>query len=133
MEVVQGGIYMYEPPKQSTSPQASLITTSGSEQSGWRPWVIVSRDLLNRGNLRTAIGVPLSTKTQKANSYRILLPVAELTPDPSSTYTFQNSVALCDHVRVLDLTAIRKKIGSVSQNALLSIIGVGLAFVFDIR
>jgi len=54
---------MYEPPKQSVSPQAAILTTSGSEQSGWRPWIIVSRDLLNRGNHKTAVGVPLSTKT----------------------------------------------------------------------
>jgi mRNA-degrading endonuclease toxin of MazEF toxin-antitoxin module len=132
MEVVQGGIYMYEPPQQSASVQSALLTTSGSEQSGWRPWVIISRDLLNRVNTRTAVGVPLSTNVGKANSYRILLPAAELIADAGSTYVFQNSVALCDHVRVLDLNQIRRKVGRVSANGLISIVGVGLAFVTDI-
>lgn len=62
---------------------------------------------------------------------RIALPAAELIPDVGCA-AFQNSVALCDHVRVLDLNQIKKKIGRVSQNALLSV-GVGLAFVFDLR
>ena len=84
-------------------------------------------------NHRTAVGVPLSTKTQKANSYRILLPAAELIADIGASYTFQDSVALCDHVRVLDLNLVRRKVGSVSANALLNILGIGLAFVFDIR
>ena len=132
MQVEQGGIYMYEPPKQSTSEQAALLTTSGSEQSGWRPWVIISRDLLNRANTRTAVGVPLSTNVEKANSYRIKLPVSELIADVGSTYVFQDSVALCDHVRVLDLNQIRRKVGRVSSNGLISIVGVGLAFVTDI-
>ena len=132
MQVVQGGIYMYEPPSQSASEQASLLTTSGSEQSGWRPWVIISRDLLNRVNTRTAVGVPLSTNVGKANSYRILLPSSELILDVGSNYVFQNSVALCDHVRVLDLNQIRRKVGRVSSNGLISIVGVGLAFVTDI-
>jgi len=123
---------MYEPPKQSASEQAALVTTSGSEQSGWRPWVIISRDLLNRVNTRTAVGVPLSTNVEKANSYRILLPSSELIADVGSTYVFQNGVALCDHVRVLDLNQIRRKVGRVSSNGLISIVGVGLAFVTDI-
>ena len=77
------------------------------------------------------MGVPLSTKTDKANSYRIALPAAELIAEHSG-YQFRNSVALCDHVRVLDLDLIRRKIGRVSENALLAV-GLGLAFVFDIR
>jgi mRNA-degrading endonuclease toxin of MazEF toxin-antitoxin module len=132
MEVVQGGIYLYEPPQQSTSDQSALLNTSGSEQSGWRPWVIISRDLLNRGNTKTAVGVPLSTNVGKANSYRILLPATELIPDVGVTYVFKNSVALCDHIRVLDLNQIRRKVGTVSANGLISIVGVGLAFVTDI-
>jgi mRNA-degrading endonuclease toxin of MazEF toxin-antitoxin module len=123
---------MYEPPQQSTSQQAAILTTSGSEQSGWRPWVIVSRDLLNRVNTRTAVGVPLSTNVSKANSYRILLPASELIADVGSPYVFQHSVALCDHIRVLDLNQIRRKVGRVSANGLISIVGVGLAFVTDI-
>ena len=119
MEVKHGGIYLYEPP-----------TVSGSEQAGLRPLIIVSRDIVN-ANKPTAVGVPLTTRMHKANSYRIALPVAELIPDIGCT-PFQNSVALCDHVRVLDTGLIKKRIGRASENALLSV-GIGLAFVFDLR
>jgi len=130
VEVKQGGIYLYEPPAVSISEQAATITTSGSEQAGLRPYVIVSRETAN-ANKPTAVGVPLTTRVHKANSYRILLPAAELIPDVGCT-PFQDSVALCDHVRVLDLTRIRKKVGRLSKNAVVSV-GLGLAFVFDLR
>lgn len=131
MEVQRGGIYLYEPPQASDSPQAAILNTSGSEQSGLRPWVIISRDAVNN-NKTTAVGVPLTTKVHKANSYRIFLPVTELISEPGSNHQLRDSVALCDHVRVLDTTRIRKKIGTLSTNAILSV-QLGLAFVFDIR
>jgi mRNA-degrading endonuclease toxin of MazEF toxin-antitoxin module len=56
LEVEFGGIYMYEPPTISVSEQAALLTTSGSEQAGLRPYIIVSRDSVNKGK-RTAVGV----------------------------------------------------------------------------
>lgn len=131
MEVEWGGIYLYAPPTESTSPQAALVVTSGSEQSGLRPFIIVSRDGVNRGR-NTAVGVPMSTKTHKANSYRIALPLAELIPDVVTTYQFRDSVALCDHVRVLDLLLIRRKIGRLSNTAIIAV-GNGLANLFDLR
>lgn len=130
MEVRQGGIYLYEPPTVSSSEQAATIVTSGSEQAGLRPYIIVSRDAVN-ANKPTAVGVPLTTRISKANSYRIALPSAELIADVGCT-PFYDSVALCDHVRVLDLSLIRKRIGHLSQNAILAV-GLGLAFVFDLR
>ena len=130
MEVKYGGIYLYEPPKTSDSEQAALLTTSGHEQAGLRPYVIVSRDAVNK-NKETAVGVPLSKNMSKANSYRIALPKEELLPDVGCT-PFLNSVALCDHVRVLNTNLIRKKIGRLSDNAILSV-GLGLANVFDLR
>lgn len=130
MDVKQGCIYLYEPPTASVSNQAATLMASGSEQQGLRPFVIVSRDSVNL-NKPTAVGVPLTTKIHKANSYRIMLPVAELIADVGCP-EFQPSVALCDHVRVLDLTLIRKKIGRLSQNAFVAV-GLGLAFVFDLR
>ena len=131
MDVEYGGIYLYEPPQQSSSEQSALIVTSGSEQSGMRPFVIVSRDLINR-NRKTAIGVPLTTKTHKANSFRIFLPVGELLRWGGTTYLFKDSVALCDHVRVLDTEMIKARIGTLSANAIPSV-GLGLAYVFDLR
>jgi mRNA-degrading endonuclease toxin of MazEF toxin-antitoxin module len=89
MEVKYGGIYLYDPPKASGSAQAALLTTSGSEKSGMRPFVIVSRDTVNQGK-PTAVGVPLTTKTHKANSYRIALPAVELIRDVMSDYKFSD-------------------------------------------
>jgi mRNA interferase MazF len=130
MEVKWGGIYLYEPPTVSSSEQAASLVLSGSEQAGMRPYIIVSRDAVNK-NKSTAVGVPLTSRIEKANSYRIALPSAELVPDVGCL-PFVNSVALCDHVRVIDLTRLRKKIGQLSDNAVKSV-GLGLAFVFDLR
>jgi mRNA-degrading endonuclease toxin of MazEF toxin-antitoxin module len=130
-EVQFGGIYLYEPPTISASEQAALLITSGSGQAGHRPYIIVSRDTVNKGK-RTAVGVSLSTKTQKANSYRILLPVAEIITEIGTTYQFKDSVALCDHIRVLDLDQIKYKIGRLSDTAVASV-GLGLSFIFDLR
>ena len=131
MEVEFGGIYLYEPPKQSNSEQSALLITSGSEQSGLRPWVIVSRDLVNKGK-PTAVGVPLTKRTDKANSYRIAIPVGEILGEVACNYEFLNSVALCDHVRVLDVNQLKRKIGRLSDTAAVAV-GVGLAYLFDLR
>jgi mRNA-degrading endonuclease toxin of MazEF toxin-antitoxin module len=58
-----------------------------------------------------------------------MLPLAELIADAGSEF---KPSALCDHVRVLDCSQIRKRLGRVSDNALTSI-GLGLAFIFDLR
>ena len=128
MEVTCGGIYLYEPPKQSTS---AMLVASGSEQSGMRPFIVVSRDSVNM-NKKTAVGVPMSTRTHKANAYRIFLPAGELIRDVGCAYPFQDSVALCDHVRVLDLNQLKHRIGTLSANAVAAV-GLGLAYVFDLR
>jgi mRNA interferase MazF len=131
LEVAFGGIYLYEPPGISASQQAALLVSSGSEQAGLRPYIIVSRDIVNKGK-RTAVGVPMSTKVGKANAYRILLPVDEIIAVAGSTYKFQDSVALCDHVRVLDLDQVKYRIGRLSDTATAGV-GLGLSFVFDLR
>ena len=130
MEVKFGGIYLYEPPKQFTTDQSAFLVQSGSEQSGLRPYIVVSRDVVNKGK-PTCVGVSLTTRTQKANSYRIFLPAAELLHDPGCM-PFQDSVALCDHIRVLDVNQIKRKIGRLSDTAMPAV-GLGIAFVFDLR
>lgn len=130
MNVSQDGIYLYNPPTNPVSPNAATIVISGPEQSGLRPYIIVSRDVVN-ANKPMAVGVPLTSKTHKANSYRILLPSVELIPEIGCA-PFLDSVALCDHVRVLDLKLIHKKVGNLTENALLAV-GLGLAYIFDIR
>jgi mRNA interferase MazF len=131
MDVVKGGIYLYEPPKSSTSEQAATITQSGSEQAGLRPYIIVSRNEVNSSK-PTAVGVPLTSRVAKSNnSYRIKLPAAELIADEGCT-PFVESVALCDHMRVIDRERIRKKIGKLSDTAVAGV-AAGLIFLLDIR
>lgn len=130
MDFRQGDIFFYEPPTEDFSQQGSLFVASGSEQMGHRPYVIVSVGAVH-DHKPTVVGVPLTTKIDKANSYRINLPSAELIPVPGRS-AFANSVALCDHVRVLDKQRLRAKAGRLSDNANLAV-GLGLAYVFDLR
>jgi len=121
MEIQQGDLYWFQP-----------LDASGSEQSGMRPYIIMSRLAVNR-NRPTVVGVPLSTNLTKANPYfRILLPMAEIVKDANCGSQIQDSVALCDHVRVLDVARLRQKIGKLSDTAVAGV-GLGLAFVFDLR
>ncbi len=130
MEVDCGGIYLYEPPTYSSTGNLPVFVASGHEQLGLRPYIIVSQDAIHR-NRTTAVAVPLTTKLRKASAFRILLPASELINDPKCD-PFVDSVALCDHVRVIDLNRIRKRLGKLSDNARLSV-GLGLAFVFDFQ
>jgi mRNA interferase MazF len=109
----------------------TLSSGQGSAQSGRRPCIVMSRRLANAAG-RTIVIVPLTSKTDKANAYRILLPVAEMIKDVSSQSALQDSVALCDHVRVIDKNALEARIGKLSQNAILAV-QLGLANIFDIR
>jgi mRNA interferase MazF len=119
--IQQGDIYWFQP-----------LDASGSEQAGMRPYIIMSRSAVNR-NRPTVVGVPLSTNLTKANQYfRIIVPVAEIVKDINCTSQLNDSVALCDHVRVLDVHRLRQKIGRLSGTAVAGV-GLGLAFVFDLR
>jgi mRNA-degrading endonuclease toxin of MazEF toxin-antitoxin module len=131
MEVQHGGLYLYEPPQVPKSEPDAKFVASGHEQLGERPYIIMSRDKVNAGK-PTAVGVPFTTRIHKANSYRVLLPAGEFIAAVDSNYVFENSVALCDHVRVIDLERVRKKIGQLSENGVFAV-QLGLTFVFGIR
>ena len=75
----------------------------------------------------------MSTRIHKANSYRTFLPATEIIREIGCTFEFQDSVVLCDHIRVLDLDRIRYKIGRVSDTAIAGVVLLGLSFVFGIR
>lgn len=105
--------------------------TVGSEQSGRRPYVIVSRNALNGD--RTVVGVPLTSKLRKACAHRIQVPESQILPEPGSTYKPVDSVALTDHVRVLDVSRLEGAcIARLTQTARIAVIETGLAYVFDI-
>ena len=119
--VEQGDIYWVNPP-----------SATGSEQAGRRPYVIVSRLAVNRAG-KTVVAIPLSSKTHKANpSFRIRIPVSEMIRDISCASPLVDSVALCDHIRVLDHSLLRERIGKLSHTAVLAVL-LGLEFLFDIR
>lgn len=92
MAVGQGDIYWV---------RARDLDIEGSEQQKNRPYVIVSRSRINQSG-RNVVGVPLSTKIHKASAYRILIPIDHMISEPGAAYTLETSVALTDHIRVLD-------------------------------
>jgi mRNA-degrading endonuclease toxin of MazEF toxin-antitoxin module len=73
----------------------------------------------------------MSTKIHKASQHRILLPVAEIIQDVGYPDPFQDSVALTDQIRVLDVTRLEVKMGRLSDSAVISV-GLGLSFLFNI-
>jgi mRNA interferase MazF len=108
------------------------LTGAGSVQTGRRPCIIMSRLAVNNAG-KTIVVVPLTSETRTANPYyRILIPVGEMIKDAGCVSTLLDSVAKCDHVRVLDKTQLESKIGKLTHTAVIAV-ELGLAFVFDIR
>src|SRR5579859_5868325 len=104
----------------------------GSEQADRRPYVVVSRNLVNSQG-RIVVGVPLSSKTEKACAHRILIPVTEISRDPGRTDHITDSVALTDQVRVLAVERLEiPRLGRLSQTAA-GAVELGLAYLFDIK
>jgi mRNA-degrading endonuclease toxin of MazEF toxin-antitoxin module len=123
MEVKQGEIYWVF---------AKDLDVKGSEQKKSRPYLIVSRTSINRLG-QNVVGVPLTTKLHKANSYRIKLPVQFMVKDPACSRPLQDSVALTDHIRVLDVTRLEQpKMGTLSLTAIGGL-ELGISFLLDIR
>ena len=105
----------------------------GSEQYNRRPYVIVSRLMVNRSG-KTVVGVPLTTAKagESHPPHRIVIPAKEITPDVAFGGEVKDSIAKTDHVRVLDKTRLQNKMGRLSNTAQVAV-GLGLAFLFDLR
>lgn len=110
---------------------AKDLDIQGHEQQKSRPYVIVSRTQVN--NLgKNVVGVPLSTQLHKACSHRILIPIQHMVPNPASTRKLQDSVALTDHIRVLDAGRLEQPpMGTLSVTAIGGL-ELGLSFIFQI-
>jgi mRNA interferase MazF len=80
--------------------QAVLNPSEGSEQSGTRPVVVVSRDAINK-NSQVVIIVPL---TKRANKTRILPCHVEI--KMSEGGVTMDSVALCEQVRAIAVSRL---------------------------
>lgn len=122
MEVQQGEIYWVTIRHEETK---------GSEQFGRRPFLVVSRNAINRAG-KTVVAVPLSTTIDNQPAHRIVIPVSEIAKDSSCKSELDLSVAKTDQARVIDKSRLEQKTGRLSQTATLAV-SHGLAFVFDIR
>src|ERR1700728_3180477 len=107
------------------------LDVQGGEQQKSRPYVIVSRTRINQMG-RTVVGVPFTTKLNKACAHRILIPVEYMVKDISSHRELSTSVALTDHIRVLDSARLElPRMGYISQNVVGGL-ELALAYLFDI-
>jgi mRNA interferase MazF len=88
---------------------AVLNPTQGSEQSGTRPVIIVSRDAINRFS-SVVVVVPLTDSENKPNLYpsQVLLSKGEGGLD-------KESVALGEQIRAIAKTRLRNQIGHLSS------------------
>lgn len=102
-----------------------LDPTSGSEQAGIRPVVLVSRDAINAAS-PVVLGVPCTTYRPRRRLYPsdVLLHAGDggLTAD---------SVALCAQVRALDKRRFLRLRGTLSAGAVAAI-DRALLIVFDL-
>lgn len=87
--------------------KADLAPTRGSEQSGVRPVVIVQTDRANPQSPHTII-VPSTTRIRQR-----LLPSHALVPAGEGGLT-QDSVALCEQIRVIDCSRLLSRLGDLS-------------------
>jgi mRNA-degrading endonuclease toxin of MazEF toxin-antitoxin module len=128
---VKAGVIYWVTIEPTKIPPGGLI---GHEQHSRRPWVVVSRLLVNRqGSL--VVGVPLTrTDAEKTTHppHRIRIPATEISKDIGFTGEIRNSVALTDQIRAIDKRLLEKKMGTLSATGVASI-GLGLLFMFDLR
>jgi mRNA-degrading endonuclease toxin of MazEF toxin-antitoxin module len=109
----------------------------GGEQYGYRGWVIVSADSINRGvDPETVVAVPLTSKVHRAEGnyrfFRILIPAKEFIPEPGFGGKFADSLALTEQVRVLSIPRIPvNRSGRLTPKAMAAV-EAGLAYVLDI-
>jgi mRNA interferase MazF len=122
VEYTQGDIYWVNIPQRQTE---------GSEQFGARPFLIVSRNSVNKA-VRTVVVVPLSSTVESQPAFRIVIPVTEFTKEVGCQRTFVKSVAKVDQLRVIDKSCLTEKVGKLSQTATVSVL-LGIAYVFDNR
>lgn len=88
---------------------ANLNPTSGHEQAGHRPVLILSREFFNKLS-GTVIGIAITSQPQKANF--------PLTLELSSTKLPKKSWAKISQVRTLSTKRLGKKIGKATGNEL---------------
>lgn len=93
---------------------ADLSPTRGTEQSGMRPVLIIQTDRANPHSPHTIV-VPFTTKIRKK-----ILPSHTFVPASESNLP-EDSVILCEQIRVIDKQRLVRKIGALSKSRLLEV------------
>ncbi len=84
--------------------------TTGLEQGGKRPALIVSDDRYNEGDSELVIVVPLTTR-------RTGIP-SDVRIDPPEGGLDRTSFARCDHVRSISRSRLYQRFGRLSSNSM---------------
>jgi mRNA interferase MazF len=92
--------------------QAELSPTQGSEQSGTRPVIVISRDALNAVST-VVIVVPVTGRENKRRIYPSQLEIRAR--DGGLT---KDSVALCEQTRAISKTRLKKRLGILSNRTI---------------
>jgi mRNA interferase MazF len=106
---------------------ASLDPTTGSEQAGRRPVLVVSRERLNQ-LLPIVNIVPL---TSRKSSMRTVYPNEVLLPAGTAGLPL-DSIVLCYQIRTLDKRRLEQSIGVLSDRALQTAIAEAMRFQLDL-
>ena len=93
---------------------ADLSPTRGTEQSGLRPVLVVQTDRANPYSPHTIV-VPFTTKIRKK-----ILPSHTLILARESNLP-EDSIVLCEQIRVIDKQRFVRKIGTLSKSRLLEV------------
>lgn len=86
---------------------ADLDSQVGSEQSGTRPALIVQNDVGNSHSPTTII-CPLTSQVKSLVDTHVIL-------TPSDAGILKTSTVLCEQVRVVDKSRLKRKLGEVSN------------------
>jgi mRNA-degrading endonuclease toxin of MazEF toxin-antitoxin module len=110
----------------------AAMDVQGGEQKKSRPYVIVSRNQINRSG-HHVVGVPLTSQLHLACGYRLKIPLTWQVPNPAAKHPLMDCICLTDHIRVLDVSRLEQpKMGAFSDTARGGL-ELALATLFDIR
>jgi mRNA interferase MazF len=93
---------------------ADLNPATGSEQTGFRPILIVSGNMLNE-HLKVVIAMPITTKIKNYKGNLVLQ------PDAQNGLT-QESEVLSFHIRSISKERLKRRIGKISKRDLQELI-----------
>ena len=93
---------------------AELDPTQGSEQAGRRPVLVLQNDAINRFTT-TVLAIPLTTNLRRA----ALPSCVQVTQGDGGLAS--DSVILCHQMRALDKSRLKKRMGILSDAAVLAV------------